>query len=172
MSLESEWTTFRQTTCGKNCLSPIRVPRAVGPSMFANVTNRLRDCDACRRLAVSVMSFVLFWITTTPGARAAGCNHRQASAAEDLPPRLTRVYENGQFYYYKIVPPCSGASCGRSDSSTLASVPVAIFSERIQQVVCDAPGCFVEIPRRPVRSLEVQSNYSSPAFDELLRPPV
>ncbi|MDX1927155.1 MAG: hypothetical protein SFV81_11595 [Pirellulaceae bacterium] len=140
--------------------------------MFANASKRLMECDACWRLAVSAMSFMLIWITTTLSTHAAGCGHHTANAAEDLPPGLTRIYENGRFYYYKIVPPCSGASCGRSDSSSLASVPVAISSERIQQVVCDAPRGFVDIPRRPVRSSEVQSNYSSPAFDEPLRPPV
>ena len=141
-------------------------------SVSSIATIRLLDASACGRWLSGVASFAIFLGILTGSANAAGCSHHESTASVDVPAGLTRIYENGRFYFYKTLPPCSGANCGRSDPSSMTSMPAAISSERANPVVFDGPSSFVEIPLQPTRSTEVQSNYSPPAFDEPLRPPV
>ena len=143
-----------------------------GSSMPENVKNRLANRNFWGHLLVGAASFVLVSLLTTLSANASVCNYDHGRSTTDVPPGITRIYENGRFYYHKVVPPCSGARCGRSDSSSLLSAPLAISNDRTNSLVFDSPCRFGDIPRQSSPCVVVHSNYTSPAFDEPLRPPV
>lgn len=143
-----------------------------GSTMRENVKNRLIRCKFCERLLLGAASFVLVSLLTTLSANASGCSYGHGHSATDVPSGITRVYENGRFYYYNVVPPCSGAKCGRSDSSSLVSAPSMVSNDRTTSLVFDSPCRLGDIPRHSSSYVAAYSSYTSPALDEPLRPPV
>lgn len=150
--------------------SPVRPLVTFGLSMrefFKNCLTR----NLCGRFLVGLASFVFVLVISCSHADAAGCVHPEQRAS-DLPDGIARIYENGRFYYYKIVPPCSGPKCGRSKPTSMAALPSAISNERSNSLTF-ITGYPVYSAPKPVSLLaEIQSSYASPSFDEPLRPPV
>ena len=126
----------------------------------------------CGRLLVGSASFVLVLMISSLNANAAGCTHHLVHNSGDLPDGFARIYENGRFYYYKVVPPCSGPSCGRSKPSSMTALPNMISNERSNSVTLINAYPAYSVPKPSSLCADVLTIYFSPSFDEPLRPPV
>lgn len=140
--------------------------------MCENIVYRLIARKLCDRFIVGASSFLLVMVFSSLAANAAGCNYHPEQRMFEVQDGISKIYEGGRFYYYEIVPPCSGQSCGQSKPTSMKAFPRAVANERsTSQTLLGS--YYTLIVARPSSSfLEKRSHYSSPSFDELLRPPV
>ncbi len=141
-------------------------------SMFEYSSIRLMQRISLARFFGSAAAFSLAFFILANSSLASGCTHLTGGLGSDTPPGIAKIYEDGRFYYYKVVPPCNGPNCGRSDSTSLVSHAPAITNERIESLVGDQVGHFGGFQDESSFFLEFPSGYRSPLLDEPLRPPV
>jgi hypothetical protein len=136
------------------------------------LTKGLISRKTCVRLFVACASFVLTFCLSSLTAEA-GCSHHPDQRSADLPEGLGRIYEGGRFYHYKVIPPpCNGPNCGRPKSNSMTTMPSITTNDRQNSLTAVGSARIYHV-RKPVGlSSDVSSIYSSPKFDELLRPPV
>ena len=147
----------------------------IGLSMGKYIDNWLIACKLSARATAWFLSIV-FVATLSSSAIAAGCNYhqeqpigRKTGLAHE---GVIKVYENGRFYYHNAIPPCSGPSCKRSSPTSVNAQPIAIVQEQQSSPTILASHYAFSVTEPSSLCLEFQSQYASPSFDELLRPPV
>ncbi|MDX1929107.1 MAG: hypothetical protein SFV81_21445 [Pirellulaceae bacterium] len=139
--------------------------------MCEYIDNMLIACKPSARIAAGLVVYMLAFVLSG-SANAAGCSHDSPQQNGEVRDGVARIYENGRFYYYNIVPPCSGPSCDSSKPTSLSAYPNAIANERSTSQTMLTAYYTYEVTRPSSFLLEAQSHYISPSFDELLRPPV
>ncbi len=127
----------------------------------------------CGCLFVGSSSFILVLMMTCLSTQAAGCGGHSGQWSGGSSDGIAKIYENGRFYYYKVVPPCPGPRCGRQNPSSVTSLPPIIANERSNSLTWFTayPDC--RIPQQTSsKCADLQLTYVSPFFETLLRPPV
>ncbi len=98
---------------------------------------RLTGLPVVRVLFWTVASLVLCLGGLEQGQLfASGCSyHPHMAQPNDVPEGVVRIYEYGQFHYYKpAIPPCSGPSCDGSSPNGFQAPTLSLTDDQRQPV--------------------------------------
>lgn len=160
-------------------LSSIHAVKATEKSTAPCCKQRALDSSFVRGIFGTVATWTLATLVLTLGGLeqnllfASGCNyHHQMVQPSDLPDGTVRIYEYGQFHYYKPAKaPCSGPSCDGSSPNGFQA-PTQALSDDQRQPVPVWRGCETALDCQVGRNSGEPANLYRLLSDELLlRPP-
>ena len=140
--------------------------------MFPPLKSLEKQLPRCARSSLSLLVAAVLWLGLYSSASAAGCGYHRDEAASGLPKGIAKIYEGGQFRYYQTIPPCSGPSCKKSDSSSLTTPMAAVTSES-SSLIFIQPSAELYVRNHSSRLWsDLRVHYRSPFEGEPLKPPV